>query len=162
MKSFRALLLLLLSSPCLMSCSVVRALDFGGTDEKPFEFRFAWQKRFETSTAKPGEVDESGVYQPETPEVDAALQFPDIHAGLAAEVRPELKITPVIGIEACEFRLPYLRWFNVQVQGGNQLVDIYCGKRLVSVYEITAGAWIGHDFDENSTCWGFAATLIKF
>ena len=148
--------------PAFLGCSVTRALDFGGSDEKPFEFRFAWQKRFETSKAEPGKVDAEGVYQPETPEVDAALQFPDIHAGLNAEVRPEFKLTPTVGVEVVEFKVPYLRWFNVQVQGGNQLVDVYLGKRLISVFEVTIGPWYGYDFEEHDTCWGVGGTLIRF
>jgi hypothetical protein len=36
------------------------------------------------------------------------------------------------------------------------------GKRLVSVFEVTAGAWVGWDFDEDDVAWGVGGTLIKF
>jgi len=146
----------------LSGCAAAGKLDFGGDDKKPFELRWAWEKGVEQSKAEPGKVDADGVYQPETPEATAALQFPDIHAGMNVEIRPEVKLTPTVGVEILEFKVPYLRWFNVQAQAGNQLIDVYCGKKLLSVYEITAGAWFGYDMDEHDTCWGVGGTLIKF
>lgn len=153
---------MLFAFPFLVGCSVMKTLDFGGVDEKPFEARFAWQKRFETSKADPGKIDDKGVYQPETPEVEAALQFPDIHAGMSVVIQPKPRITPTVNVEIVEFKVPVLRWFSVQVGAGNQLAEIYLGKRLVSVFEITAGPWVGYDFEEHDRSWGVAATLIRF
>lgn len=146
----------------LPGCSVMRALDFGGSDDRPWDFRWGWEKGIETSKADPGEVDDDGVYQPETPEVEAILGFPDVHAGLMVEVKPKSRITPTVQIEALEFKVPYARWFSLQGGAGAQLAEVYLGKRLVSVFEITVGPWVGWDFDEHDVAWGVGGTLIKF
>jgi hypothetical protein len=146
----------------LPGCSVLRALDFGGDDKKPFEFYFGWERGIETSKAKPGQVDANGVYQPETPEVNAILGFPNIHAGLAAEIRPDPRITPVVAVEVCRMKFPYVRWWEIQVGAGAQLVEASFTKRLISVFEVTVGPWIGWDFEEHGWAFGGVATLIKF
>jgi len=146
----------------LGGCSVLRALDFGGTDEKLFEFRFGWEKGIERSEAEPGGIDEHGVYQPETSEVEAILGFPDIHAGLMGVVQPEGRITPTVQVELFEFKLPWLRWFSVQAGAGAQLAELYLGKRLISVFEVTFGPWLGWDFEEDAIGWGVGGTLIRF
>lgn len=143
-------------------CSVLKALDFGGDDQKAFEFRWGWEKGIETSKAKPGKVDEHGVYQPETPEVEAILGFPNVHAGLAWEIQPEPRMTPTVAIELCRAKFPYVRWFELQVGAGAQLAEVSLTKRLVSVFEITAGPWIGWDFEERRPAWGACFTIIKF
>ena len=142
-------------------CTLFRALDFGG-DDRSWSFRWGWEKGVEVSKASPGEVDDEGVYQPESPEVGAILGFPDVHAVLMAELQPDPRITPTVAGELCEFKVPYARWFSVQVGAGNQLVYGYIGKRLVSVFEITVGPWLGWDFEEHAPAWGFGGTLIRF
>lgn len=154
--------LLLALIPFLPACAVMKILDFGGDDSKAFEFRFGWEHGIEQSTAPPGQTDECGVYHPETPEVDALLSFPDIHAGLNVLISSKPRITPTVGLELMEFKVPYLRWFNVQIQGGTDLVDIYVGKKLLSVYEVTVGPWYGYDFAENTRVYGIGGTLIRF
>jgi len=152
-------------------CSVMKALDFGGTDAKPFEFHFGWEHGIHDGKAPPGKVDQDGVYTPETPEVDSILGFPNIHAGVAGEIEPKGHVTPTVQVEACRFKVPELRWWEIQVGAGTQMVDIYLGKRLVSVYEVTAGPWVGWDFDYSHTrgpnfldklAYGVMVTLIKF
>lgn len=154
--------LLLAVIPFLPACTVMKFLDFGGDDTKAWEFRMGYDKGIEQSTAPPGQTDEQGVYQPETPEAQALLGFPDIHAGLNVLIASKPRITPTVGLELAEFKVPYLRWFNIQVQGGTDLVDIYIGKRLLAIYEVTAGAWYGHDFTNNRQTVGVGFTLIKF
>ena len=156
------LLAIVLALLFLPGCAVTRALDFGGSDDHPWDFRWGWEKGIETSKADPGEVDEEGVYQPETPEVEAILGFPDVHAGLMGVIKPEGRITPTVQVEALEFKVPYARWFSLQAGAGAQLAEVYLGKRLVSVFEITAGPWVGWDFDEHDVAWGVGGTLIKF
>lgn len=157
--------LALLLAPALLSgCSVLSALDFGGDDKKAWEFRFGWDHGVAQAAAgtKPGAVDENGVYKPETPEAESILGFPNIHAGVAGEIYPKGRITPVVQVTACDVKVPYLRWFSVQVGAGANLAEVYIGKRLVSVYEITAGPWFGRDFDTDRWAYGVAFTLIKF
>ena len=167
LKTFAATVLAL----CLPGCSLTKALDFGGTDEKAFEFHFGWEHGIHDGTAPPGKVDGKGVYTPETPEVDSILGFPNIHAGLAGEIEPKGRMTPTVQVEAFRFKVPELRWWEIQVGAGAQMVDLYLGKRLVSVYEVTAGPWVGWDFDQShkqgpnfmdKLAWGLMFTLIKF
>jgi hypothetical protein len=139
----RRFVALLTALGILSGCSVFRALDFGGDDKNPVEFYFGWQHGVEQSKAKPGQVDAHGVYQPETPEVDAILGFPNIHAGLAGEIRPDPRITPVVAVELCRMKFPYVRWWELQVGAGAQLIEASFTKRLISVFEVTAGPWIG-------------------
>lgn len=155
-------MLVLAFVPFMFGCSLMRALDFGGDPGKPFEFRAGWDHGIELASGTPGKTDPNGVYVPETPEVNSILGFPDVHAGMNVLIRKNPRISPTVGIEACEFKVPYLRWFNVQVQGGSDLVDFYVGKRLVSIYEITAGPWVGWDFTDHQICVGAGATIIKF
>jgi hypothetical protein len=148
--------------PLITGCGLLRALDFGGSDDKPFEFRLGWEHGIETGKGKPGTVDDSGVYKPETPEAETLLSFPDVHAGLMAEMRPEPRMTPTVAVELCDFKVPYARWFSVHVGAGSQLVYGFLGKRLVSVFEIHIGPWAGWDLDEHAWAFGVGGALIKF
>jgi hypothetical protein len=148
--------------PFLCGCSILRVLDFGGDDKKPFEFRFGWEKGVDVSIASPGKTDCNGVYQPEVPEVDAALSFPDVSAGMMVEIQPHARITPVVNVDAFDVKLPYLRWFSFQGGMGYQLAEAYVGKRIISVLELTAGGWFGYDFNEHAWAWGLGGTIIKF
>lgn len=145
-------------------CSFLSALDFGGDDKVAWEFHWGWEHQI--AQAKPGTpnggVDEHGVYKPETTEVDAILGFPNIHAGVFGELSPQAKMTPVVNMTLFTFKVPYARWFSVQAGAGNQLVEVYLGKRLVSVFEITFGPWFGWDFDRHEKAYGLGGTLIKF
>jgi hypothetical protein len=156
------ILFAVLACAALSGCSILRALDFGGDQTKPFEFRFGWERGIERSQAKPGGVDEHGVYKPETPEAEALLSFPDVHAGTMVVVQPHARITPIVLVEICEFKLWHLRWFSLQVGAGHQLAEVYLGKRLLAVLEITVGGWVGWDFEEDSVGWGVGGTLIRF
>jgi hypothetical protein len=141
----------------LTGCKSV-PLDFGGDSQKAFEWRWSWQQS--KPAAQPS--DEKPPFEV-PPEVEATYTFPDVHAGMNYVMGgPDRRLTPTVGIEVCEFKVPALRWFNVQVQGGNQLADVYIGKRWTSVVEVTTGAWFGYDFEEHDTTWGLGATLIKF
>ena len=167
----KTLLLVLALSISSSGCSLMKALDFGGDDKVAWEFHWGWEHGIHDSTAKPGGVDEEGRYKPETPEVDAILGFPNIHAGIAGEIQPKARMTPTVQVEAFRFKVPELRWMVVQVGAGHQMVDLYLGKRLVSVYEVSAGPWVGWDFDEShkrgpnffsKLAYGAMFTLIKF
>lgn len=167
----KKLLFVLALSLATSGCSLMKALDFGGDDKVAWEFHWGWEHGIHDSTAKPGGVDENGVYQPETPEVAAILGFPNIHAGIAAEIRPESRMTPTVQVEAFRWKAPGVRWMVVQIGAGNQIVDLYLGKRLVSVFEVSAGPWVGWDFDEShrrgpnfasKLAYGVMLTLIKF
>jgi len=144
----------------LASC---KFLDFGGDDKQSFEFRFFWDRAPAIGAEDPENpgFDKDGNKIP-SPEVYATYYMPDICTGLNVVVQPKGRITPVLGVELAEFKLPYLRWFSVQVQGGAQLVDVYVGKRLTSIFEVTIGGWYGWDFEERDWSWGVGGTLLRF
>lgn len=146
----------------MTGCSVLSALDFGGDPKSDWEMHFGWEHGIHDSTAKPGQVDDKGVYKPETPEAESILGFPNIHAGMAWQIRPVGRVTPTVAVEACRVKVPYLRWWELQLGAGNQLVEASFTKRLVSVFEVTAGPWLGWDFDRQALAWGLCFTLIKF
>jgi len=142
----------------------MRALDFDGNPKEPFEIKAGWDHGTQDSKAKPGQVDANGVYQPEDDGANAIMSFPGISTGLALEVYPEAKVTPTIGLEAFRVKtpIPYFRWWVFQVEGGAQMVDVYAGKLLVPVVDVTVGPWFGWDFDKHATAWGAAFTIFKF
>lgn len=156
--------LLALGALLLSGCSVFSALDYDGNPKKSFEFRFGWDRGIETSKAKPGQVDEDGVYQPETSGVDAVLRFPGISAGLAGEIRPDPRMTPTVNVEIFRVKtpVPYLRWWVVEAGGGAQLAEIHVGKLVVPVVDVTFGPWAGWDFDRHGWAWGLQGTIFKF
>lgn len=149
------------------------ALDFGGDPQSSWEIHGGWDHGVHAAAAgtPQGQADKNGVYQPETPEAQAALGFPNISAGVAGEVKPKGNITPTVQVEAFRFKVPELRWWEVQVGAGDNMAEIYLGKRLVSVFEITAGPWAGWDFTNShlegpnflrKVAYGVMFTLIKF
>lgn len=156
--------LFVLAGAALSGCSVLSAFDYDGNPKKAFEIRAGWDHGIETSKAKPGGVDENGVYQPETKGVDAILSFPSVGVGIAGEIAPDPRMTPVVTLEAFRFKtpIPYARWWVVQVGGGAQIAEVYLGKLIVPVVDITAGPWYGWDFEERRGAWGLQATIFRF
>jgi len=107
-------------------------------------------------------VDRGGVYTPEDPAAEALFSFPAIHGGFAAEIKPQPRMTPTVGMEILRFKVPWARWWILQAGAGSQLAEIYLGKRLVALVDVTVGPWIGWDFDEHRKAWGIAVTMVKF
>ena len=155
MRKFFPILFLLLAS--------CKYLDFGGDDKKSWELKFFWDRGPSIGEEDPNNkgFDKDGNKIP-SPEVYATYYMPDIHAGLNGEIRPKGRVTPTVGVELLEFKVPYARWFNIQVQGGANLVDVYLGKRLTSIFEVTVGPWVGWDFDQDAWAVGVGGTLTKF
>lgn len=159
--------------PFVTGCSLLSALDFGGNDKKAFEFAWGWEHGVSKAKAgtEPGKTDDQGVYKPETPEAEAVLGFPNLHAGIAGEISPKGRVTPTVAIEVFAVKFPYVRWWELQVGAGANIVEVSFTKRLVSIFEVTAGPWAGWDFEEShkhgpnfldKLAWGVTGTLIKF
>lgn len=150
--------------PLVAGCTVLSALDFGGVEKEPFEFRLGTDHGVHQAAAdtKPGAVDSNGVYQPETKQTDAILSFPNVHAGMMVEVRPKAHLTPVVQLEACSTKAPYIGWWELQVGAGANVAEVYIGKRLLSIWEITVGPCFLRDFDEHKWGFGGVGTIIKF
>lgn len=164
MRTLFALLLLLGGGLLLGGCTFMSALDFGGVEKEPFEFRLGTDHGIHQAAegTKPGGVDANGVYQPETKQADALLSFPNVHAGFCVEVRPKFHLTPIVNLEVCSAKAPYVGWWEVQVGAGTNLAEVYLGKRLLSVWEVTVGPCFLRDIDEHRWGWGGIGTMIKF
>lgn len=148
----------------LSGCTFMKALDYDGNPKEPFEFRFGWDHGVVPSTAAPGKVDDKGIYQPETEGAQAALSFPGVSTGLLLEVEPKARVTPTVGLELFRYKtpVPFARWWVAQVGGGAQVAEIYVGKLLVPVVDVTAGPWYGWDFDKHKGAFGAQFTIFKF
>jgi hypothetical protein len=157
----KAILLLI---PFLGGCSFLSALDFGGVEKEPFEFRLGTDHGIHQAAAetKPGQTDSSGVYKPEAPAAEALLSFPNVHAGMLVEIEPKPRLTPVVQLEACSAKAPWIGWWELQAGAGAGTVEVYLGKRLLSVWEITVGPCYLYDFLEHKFGFGGVGTLIKF
>jgi len=146
-----------------LSCASCKYLDFGGDDEKAFEARFFWDripKMGEEDPENPG-FDRDGNKLP-SPETLVTYYMPDVSVGMALEVQPQARLTPLMSLEVMEFKVPKLRWFSVQLMAGMDMIGLYCGKRFTSILEITAGPWFGRDLIEDDFAWGLSATIQKF
>ncbi len=138
-------------------------LDFGGDDDKDWEFKFFWDDRpqvGEEDPENPG-FDKDGNKIP-PPEVLATYAMPDIHAGYAWLDGDDPKVTPTINVELAEYKVPYLRWHIIAVGGGSNEAHIYVGKRLTSIVETSIGVMWAYRFDEDEWVIGVQGTLIKF
>lgn len=157
----RSLVLLL---PFFVGCKLISTLDFGGVEKEPFEIRAGWDHGIHEAKegTKPGATDDNGVYKSETPAAEALLAFPNVHAGLLVEGQPKMRLTPVVQLEAFSVKAPYVGWWELQVGAGANVAEVYFGKRLLSVWEITVGPCFLRDIDRHQWGWGGVGTMIKF
>jgi len=160
-----------ISSLLLLLMSGCGVIDFGGKDDKPYEWRWGWDRGIQSigkeDPKNPG-YDMDGNLIPSA-EVKATYQFPDVDAGMAYVISDDnSRITPTLGVEMAEFKVPYLRWFKVDVGAGSNYPYVYVGKRITSIYEISVGACYGYDLEEKDNGdregwgWAGAGTIIKF
>lgn len=159
----KALLALILALP-ISGCTFLSALDFGGVEKEPFEFRLGTDHGIHQAApaTPPGQTDDKGVYKPETPEADALLSFPNVHAGMMVEVTPKMHLTPVLQIETCSAKAPWIGWWELQMGAGTNVSEVYLGKKLLSIWEITVGPCLLRDLTEHRWGWGGIETIIKF
>jgi hypothetical protein len=151
-------------APFLSGCKALSYLDFGGVEKEPFELRMGWQHGIHEAKdgTKPGQTDDTGVYKPETPQAEALLAFPNVHAGILGEIQPKARLTPVVNLEVLSAKAPLVGWWEIQVGAGANVVDFYLGKRLLSVWEITVGPCYLRDVQEHAFGWGGIGTVIRF
>jgi hypothetical protein len=156
--------LFIFALPFVVGCKFLSALDFGGVEKEPFEIRAGWDHGIHQAAAgtPAGQTDPKGVYQTETPKADALLAFPNVHAGILGEIQPKERLTPVINLEVLSMKAPYVGWWEIQVGAGADVVDVYLGKRLLSVWEITVGPCYLRDIPEHRWGFGGVGTMIKF
>lgn len=156
-------LLLILAIAFLPGCA---ALEFGGDEDRAWDFRWGWNQAGVSDIGEPDpenpEFDEDGNLIPDA-DVTMTYQFPDVTAGYTVVMGSERsRTTPTMGVEAFEFKVPYLRWFSTQAMVGNDLVGVYVGKRFTSIYEVTGGVFYGRDQESDEETWGLSFTLLKF
>lgn len=142
---------------CLTGCSAF-PLDFGGDSKKSFEWRWSWTRA--KPAAQPG--DEKPPFDA-PPEVEATYAMPDIHAGLLYSLSGgDSRLTPSLGLEIAEFKLPVVRWFVIEIVAGKDLVGFYVGKRLTSIFEISIGGGICWDLETDDWVPVIGADILKF
>jgi len=153
---------------CLAGCGI---LDFGGNDQKKWEFRPSWSRGLPDigpeDPKHPG-YDANGNLIP-SKEVAMTYKIPDISSGVAYVFDGgQGKTTPLLMAKVFEIKIPVLRWFTCDVGAGANYPCIFFGKRLTSIYEISIGATLGYDLDHrrngDAEGWrgGIACLLIKF
>lgn len=166
MGSSRTLLVSLLALP-MMGCGFVKTLsrlDFGGDDNKPFEAEMFWDRWPEIKEEDPKNpgFDADGNKIPK-PETYITMYFPKITAGASGTVYGDKsRITPTVGIVAADLKAPYVRWWQVEVIGGADMVGVGLFKRWTSVFEFDTG--VTYFWDPSTHKWGLAAgfTITKF
>ena len=144
--------------------SALLAVIFAGcapSGHQRWDFEWGWRKAL-TSEARPGKVDDAGVYQPEDPRAKDVFTCPDIHTGVGLEIQPVPRLAPGVGVEVAEMEAPYAGRWSLQAGAGTQLAYVYLGRIVVPIAEITAGPWWGRDFSMHSWAWGVQATVIRF
>ena len=94
-------------------------------------------------------------------EIENTYRFPDIHAGVTYDVEFG-RVRPVLEVELLEFKAPYVRWNQVGILVGEDLIGAHLSHRWTSIYEVSTGVWVGYDTNEHDTTFGFAAFIMKF
>lgn len=144
---------------CLLAagCSGL-PLDFGGASEKAWEWRWGW------STYKPSAQPADEVPPFEVPpELLATYSWPDLHAGTMYSLNGGAgRLTPYLGVEVAEFKVPHARWFVIEGISGTDLVGGYVGKRWTSVIEVTTGVGLVYDVEEKTWAPVVGVDLIRF
>ncbi len=95
------------------------------------------------------------------PEIRWTYHMPDIHAGFTYDFKFR-RARPVIGLELCEFKAPLIRWNQIGVFGGEDLVGVHLSHRWTSIFEVSTGVWYGYDTSEQQPTFGVALLIIKF
>lgn len=150
----------------LAGCSFFGSLDQIHEKEPPFDVHFTWDRGPDigppATTGEDGKkYDKDGNLIP-TPETKATYSFPPVTAGLDATVWDKYKVTPTIGIALIDLKVPYARWFDVQVFGGYQQAGIGLYKRFTSIIEICAGVGVVWDFDLRKPLPVVGFTITRF
>lgn len=144
-------------------CSFLGSLDQMHNQEPAWELHLTWdrtEKIGPEDPANPG-FDKDGNKIPK-PETAALFNFPPITAGLEMTVLDRVKMTPTVGIALLDLKVPYARWFDVQVFGGYQQAGLGLYKRFTSIIEICAGVGVVWDFDRRRPLPVIGVTITKF
>lgn len=151
----------------LTGCGFLKTLgrlDFGGDDKKPFEAEFFWDRWPEIKDEDPKNpgFDTDGNKIP-SPETYVTLYFPKITAGAAGIVHGEQsRFTPTIGAVVADLKAPYVRWWQVQIVGGADMVGAGLYKRWTSIFEFDTGGGWAYDPARKKGFWWLGFSITKF
>ena len=96
-----------------------------------------------------------------SPEISNTYRMPDIHAGVALDWNFK-RVRPVIEMEMFEFKAPYVRYNEVGVFAGDDLIGIHLSHRWTSIVEFNTGVFGGYDTMEHHSTFGLSLLMIKF
>lgn len=110
-----------------------------------------------------GHFNENGKWIPDDPDIEMTYKIPDISAGFIFDAN-SLTASPSLQIELFEFdtRIPYVRRLKFDAGVAYQRGFIYVGKLFTSIFEISAGGFVGWNWEDNKLSYGVAVTIIKF
>lgn len=151
--------------------SLLLATVLSGCNAKP-----SWLRQVERSGADVAYVPSSlfdgkdlgGAFEgdewvPDDPTIATTYKIPDIGAGFIFDLST-YDLSPSLQIELVEFDVPLPYLSNIKVDFGvaYQRAYVYVGKRITSIFEISAGFYAGWNFEEKRPSWGIAGTIIRF
>lgn len=146
--------LLVMSVVLLCGCG-----DVGGQ-----RFRWGWDRGISKFSKKRSNInpnyDEHGNYIPPK-SVSRTYRIPDIHSGVGYDVKAN-KMRVFLEMELLEAKITKSHTLMCGMIGGEEFVGIHLSKKLTSIFEIGAGAFVGFDFDEKECTYGVDLLLIKF
>jgi len=110
-----------------------------------------------------GTFDAAGRWVPHKQAIEWTYRLPDISAGMLGDIRART-ISPSLSIELVEVdtHIPYVGTIKCDFGVGNNLGYVYVGKLFTSIFEISAGGWVGWHVKNEKVSYGVGLTIIKF
>jgi len=111
-----------------------------------------------------GHFDEEGNWIPDDKTIAWTYKIPDISSGFLFDAAT-LDVTPSIQVELLEFDIPfipYLDTWKFDVGVAYQRVYGYFGPLITSIFEISVGAFVGWNWEDEELSYGVGFTIIKF
>lgn len=110
-----------------------------------------------------GHFDEDGNWIPDDEEIELTYKLPDISVGSIFDIN-SLNVSPSIQIELFEIdsHIPYISTIKVDLGVAYQRTYIYVGKLFTSIFEISAGGFVGWNFEDKEISYGIGFTIIRF
>lgn len=113
-----------------------------------------------------GHFTPDGEWIPDDPLIAATYKFPDLGCGFIIDVGDlkEVVVTPSLQIELLEVdtHIPYVGTLKLDAGIGYMRSYVYVGKLFTSIIEISAGPFIGWDFEDKELSYGLGCTIIRF
>lgn len=110
-----------------------------------------------------GHFDTEGNWVPDNEEIPATYKIPDIGAGFIFDIH-SLDVSPSLQIELLEVdtHVPYLRTLKLDGGVAYQRGYVYLGKLWTNIFEVSTGAFVGWNWEDNDLSYGVGATIIRF